>query len=527
MTGSGVVGGGELGAASTGTVLVVDDNAASRYVACSWLRRHDYRVVEAESGAEALAVLAAEPVDIVVLDVGLPDMSGFDVCERIKADPGLGQPVIHLSATAVRGTDRVRGLNRGADAYLTEPVEPGELLATIDAVLRYYRARATAEQLADRLTRLSRIVHDIHAATSFDRLADVLAVGTAGMFACRTMVLVPALDEVVRRAIAGPDAVTAAIDAAPVELTRSVRTSTPQGAGATVRRLSLPATGPDDPGWEALLVSSRPGALPVCIALAAPAPLGESAQLITQLGQAAVLAADSLRLYTEEHSLALTLQHSFLPDRTPRIPGLEIAARYVPAAETAEIGGDFFDVIELADGRLLVAIGDVAGHSIHAATVMVELRHALRAYAVEGHEPARLVELLELNLLRHHSTEFATLCLLLLDLAADELQVVNAGHLPPLLVGADGAAYLEIYGPMLGLGASRPRPSVHALPPHWSIVLITDGLVEEPGVDLDTGLEELRAAVRHDVEPERLCTELLDRFALRRDDIALLVLRRP
>jgi len=165
-----------------GVVLVVDDNAASRYIASSWLRRHDYRVVEAETGAEALAVLAHEPVDLVVLDVGLPDMTGFDVCEKIKADPAMGQPVIHLSATAVRAADRVSGLSRGADAYLTEPVEPDELLATIDAVLRYYRARETAEELADRLTQLSRIVHDLHAATSFDQLARSLAAGTTALF---------------------------------------------------------------------------------------------------------------------------------------------------------------------------------------------------------------------------------------------------------------------------------------------------------------------------------------------------------
>jgi CheY-like chemotaxis protein len=512
---------------TTGTVLVVDDNVASRYVSSSWLRRHDYRVIEAESGTEAFAVLAVEPVDIVVLDVGLPDMSGFDVCERIKADPALGQPVIHLSATAVRASDRVSGLRRGADAYLTEPVEPGELLATIDSVLRYYRARTTAEKLADQLTQLSRIVHDLHAATSFDQLAESLAVGTAGMFGCRTMALVPALDNVVRRATAAVGE-PASVDAAPVELARELQAGgSQQLTAATVRRRSLPPAAPGEPGWEALLVSSRPGKLAVCIAVAAPVLLGEQASLLTQLGQAAVLAADSLRLYTEEHSLALTLQHSFLPDRTPHIPGLEIAARYVPAAESAEIGGDFFDVIELDDGRLLIAIGDVAGHSIHAATVMVELRHALRAYVVEGHEPARIVALLEGMLQRYHNTEFATLCLLLLDVAADELQVVNAGHLPPLIVDADGAQYLDVYGPMLGLGAPRPRHSVHALPARWSIVLITDGLVEVPGVDLDTAMEALRTAVHLDVEPDRLCTDLLDRFTSRRDDIALLVLRKP
>ena len=115
----------------------------------------------------------------------------------------MGQPVIHLSATSVRAADRVSGLSRGADAYLTEPVEPGELVATVDAVLRYYRARATAEELADRLTQLGRIVHDLHAATSFDQLARSLAAGTAALFGSRAMALVPALGGAVRRAVAG------------------------------------------------------------------------------------------------------------------------------------------------------------------------------------------------------------------------------------------------------------------------------------------------------------------------------------
>lgn len=101
-----------------GVVLVVDDTPASRYIAGSWLRRHGHQVVEAATGAEALAVLARQAVDLVVLDVGLPDMSGFEVCERIKADASMGHPVIHLSATSVRGSDRAQGLTRGADAYL-------------------------------------------------------------------------------------------------------------------------------------------------------------------------------------------------------------------------------------------------------------------------------------------------------------------------------------------------------------------------------------------------------------------------
>lgn len=100
------------------------------------MRRSGHRVIEAATGTEALAVLAATEVDLVLLDVGLPDMSGFDVCERIKSDPALVRPVIHLSATAIRGADRAQGLTRGADAYLTEPVEPDELLATVTSLLR-------------------------------------------------------------------------------------------------------------------------------------------------------------------------------------------------------------------------------------------------------------------------------------------------------------------------------------------------------------------------------------------------------
>jgi serine phosphatase RsbU (regulator of sigma subunit) len=309
------------------------------------------------------------------------------------------------------------------------------------------------------------------------------------------------------------------VDTAPPELTRALQEHERRRASATPTAAELG-------GWEAVLVSGRPGQPAPAVAIAAPPLTAEQTTLLVQLGQAAALAADALRLYTEEHSIALTLQRSFLPERTPRIPGLDIAARYVPAAETAEIGGDFYDVIELADGRLLVAIGDVAGHSIHAATVMVELRHALRAYAIEHGDPAELVTLLERMLMRYHRREFATLCVLLLDPSSDELRVVNAGHLPPLLVDDTGARYLDVYGRMLGLGGTRPASSVHVLPATWSLVLVTDGLVELPGLDLDTAMEELRTAVRLDVEPEQLCVELLERFRGRHDDIALLVLRK-
>jgi CheY-like chemotaxis protein len=172
------------------TILVVDDTAASRYISGSWLRRSGHRVIEATTGTEALAALAATEVDLVLLDVGLPDMSGFDVCERIKSDPALAQPVIHLSATAIRGADRAQGLTRGAGAYLTEPVEPDELLATVTSLLRYYRAGAAAERLADLLTRLTKATLAMIAATNIAELASAIATGAAEVFSAPAVAIV-------------------------------------------------------------------------------------------------------------------------------------------------------------------------------------------------------------------------------------------------------------------------------------------------------------------------------------------------
>ena len=368
----------------------------------------------------------------------------------------------------------------------------------------------------------------MHAATSFDQLARVLAGGAASLFGCPAIALVPTIG---RRHPAGDGddragrrSWTPRRRSSPAALTAA---ATHGGPDRSVRRGSLPSDSPGDPGWEAFLVGNRTGHAPLCVAVQAPRLQPDQASLLTQLGQAAVLAANSLRLYTEEHSLALTLQHSFLPDRAPQIPGLEIAVRYVPAATTAEIGGDFYDVIELDDDRLLIAIGDVAGHSIHAATVMVELRHALRAYAVEGHEPSEIVSRLERMLLpvpphrvRHPVPAAAG--------PARRPAACGERRAPP---AADRRRRRRALpgGVRADAGSRLPKRPAHGLPlpPHWSVVLITDGLIEEPGVDLDTAMEELRAAVPLDTEPEQLCTALLKRYVHRQDDIALLVLRKP
>ncbi|WP_088258430.1 response regulator [Fimbriiglobus ruber] len=124
----------------TATLLLVDDSEDNRYTIGRHLRKAGFRIVEAATGEETLR-LARDNPDLVILDIDLPDMNGFDICRQIKADPTTATiPVLHLSATFTKTRDRVQGLDGGAEAYLCHPVEPLELVATVNALLRARRA---------------------------------------------------------------------------------------------------------------------------------------------------------------------------------------------------------------------------------------------------------------------------------------------------------------------------------------------------------------------------------------------------
>jgi PAS domain S-box-containing protein len=128
------------------TILVVDDVEANRYTLCRMLQRTGFAVKEANNGAETLR-LAAEKPDLVILDVNLPDISGYEVCKRLKSDPSTSSiPVLHLSASFVESENRAEGLESGADGYLTYPIEPRELVANIHALLRARRAEQDARE---------------------------------------------------------------------------------------------------------------------------------------------------------------------------------------------------------------------------------------------------------------------------------------------------------------------------------------------------------------------------------------------
>ncbi|MCO8268992.1 SpoIIE family protein phosphatase [Actinoplanes sp. TRM 88003] len=504
------------------TVLVVDDSAPKRYLLVSWLTRAGFTVRQAETGGEALRVLPGSDVDLVVLDVKLPDMSGFDVCEKIKTDPAYGtMPVIHVSAHAVDVVDRTQGLNRGADAYLVEPIEPDELIATAQAVLRYYSARRRAESLAERMVRLAEATLAINTSTTLSGLIEAAAAGAHEIFGGPVVVLTEGVDGEGMAAVGSPPVVRPwALPDDDVAVGSVVRTDDatawdvvrwPEGESVTVAAARLRHDRP--PVWLAVPTSSQNPGFPV----------------LRQLSQTVAAAVEAQRSYDEEHRIAVTLQRSLLQSRLPDVPGLELTMRYEPAAAQTEVGGDFYELTML-DGRLLVAIGDVAGHSLHAATVMAEVRHAVRAYAVEGHPPGEVLRLVNSFMRAVLPADSATICLLTLEPATGRVRMASAGHLPPLLVTADGRQFLEPHGPLLGINAPRPDDFEFVLPPGGTLVLYTDGLVERRDADIDVGLAALAEAASTvesnlDAFSRRLMTELGD-AGQQADDIAVVALRR-
>lgn len=228
---------------------------------------------------------------------------------------------------------------------------------------------------------------------------------------------------------------------------------------------------------------------------------------------------DVVERFGEEHQVALTLQRSFLPASLPDSAGLELAVRYLPATSETEIGGDFYEAVHTPHG-LLLAVGDVVGHSLQAATVMGELRHALRAYAAQSHPPHILLQHLDHLLRLHHPGWTATVCLVVVEPGNGRVHIANAGHLPPLLISADGTSrYLDKHGPLLGLELPHPAATTVTIAPGDRLLMITDGLIETRNSDLYQRLETLRAAAADGpAEPGALCDTLLQAFATEPED---------
>ncbi|MFI2759492.1 SpoIIE family protein phosphatase [Streptomyces echinatus] len=281
-------------------------------------------------------------------------------------------------------------------------------------------------------------------------------------------------------------------------------------------------------------------------------PFGErDRDLAVELAARAAVCIDNARLYRREHERALILQRSLLPPGDPEASGLDIACRYLPGNAATEVGGDWFDVIELPGHRTALVVGDVMGRGLRAAVAMGELRTAVRTLALLDLEPAEVLSALD-EIARGLGTPggvqqatraarqprdadlsevyLATCVYAVYDSVTRRCTFANAGHLPPVLVEPGEAALMLDVPPGMPLGVGgEPFEEVEVeLPEGALLALYTDGLVESRDHPLDEGLQAFVGALTDPSEPlEDVCDHVLNTLDTHHgeDDIALLMAR--
>ena len=258
-----------------------------------------------------------------------------------------------------------------------------------------------------------------------------------------------------------------------------------------------------------------------------------------EIGRRAGLALHQARLYGQQRDLADALQRSMLTE-PPQPDCCEIVVRYVPAAEGAEIGGDWYDAFLQRGGATVLAIGDVVGHDTSAAAAMGQVRGLLRGISYSsGGSPAEVLSELDRAVQGLALDTMATALVAHLEPAPDDeanrmrLRWANAGHPPPALLAADGSAVLldgKQADLLLGVAPETERENhVAVLAPGATVLLYTDGLVERRDRDIDAGTEQLLEVLGEcaGLPLEALCDRVLERMFLpdAEDDVAVLAVR--
>lgn len=261
------------------------------------------------------------------------------------------------------------------------------------------------------------------------------------------------------------------------------------------------------------------------------APFDKSdAATLKELAARAALSLDNARLHRAESRVATTLQRSMIPTRPPRIPGVQIAHRYLPGDSRAEVGGDWFDAIQLPGSRVALVVGDVMGHGLHSAAAMGRFRTAMQTLAALDLPPGQLLRHLD-NLAHKLGDDHLATCLYAVyDPINRTCELASAGHVPPVLVHPDGRGeLLEIpAGAPIGVGGVPFVAKKIDVSDGSMLVLCTDGLVEVRGGDIGEGLAALCGNLIDPKQtPDEACDTVLERLHTddRADDVALLVAR--
>ena len=543
-------------------VLIVDDDAAllEALPEMLHLRMPEIRVDAVASAAAALERIAAVDYDAVITDIKMPGMDGVELLGRIR-DLRPDTPVLVITGHGQQDL-AIQSLRGGAFDYLHKPVDRDYVVASLQRAvqIRGLRRRVAEQQralerhasaleqaveartlelrhTADRLRALTDSAAAIHSARDVGQIllsaaeaARRLADGGVAIACCEQRNAgnsqgTRPLSWEVATDVEGP---VPPLDGAQVaRLLAASQHRNRSGLGRTEAAL----LGPGIAWIFAVPMRSRDGLARGAIVVGRHEPPGWIEELESQAGALARQAAVALEnafLYQRERGIAETLQRSLLPGQLPTIPGLAVEARYLPGKHEA-VGGDWYDVFQLPSGQAGIVMGDVAGRGVWAAAVMGQLRHALRAFALEGDSPT--VVAARLNRLIPHGA-MATLLYLVLDPDTMEARYINLGHVPPLMMAPGQPPYfLDGGAPPLGarLWSSCTEKST-VIAPGSTLLLYTDGLVETRGAPIDRGLTRLADALATKSNGD--ISALLDHVLAQalgtgeaEDDIAVLALR--
>jgi PAS domain S-box-containing protein len=301
--------------------------------------------------------------------------------------------------------------------------------------------------------------------------------------------------------------------------------------------VELPA-GVAPTGVTVLPVEGRERVLGLLVVVPSPTSSGapglpESVRTVLHLTARRVgMAVENLRLHAREHHIAQALQRAMLPEQA-HVAGLDVWSHYAPSAAHAQVGGDWYDVLEVSPGVVVVVVGDVVGHDVEAAASMGQLRSVVRAYAFDAPNPAAVLQRVDQLVAGMRIPRAASLVLATLTRTGDgwDLEYARAGHLPPVLVDPSGARLLTgALGEMVGFGGRARTAGRDRLHPGDVLVVYTDGLIERRDRALRDGIDALVEACGTVSAPDAagIGEDLLARLGdAPEDDMAVVVVRVP
>ncbi len=539
-------------AAGAGNVLLVDDDEQSLRALCAVLEPLGQRLVVARSGEQGLRRLLHEEFAVILLDMRMPGLDGLETARYIHARSRTRHiPIVFLTAQAEDVEQVFHAYAAGAVDYVVKPFDPDVLRSKVSVFVELHRARAEhvreararaeAEAIASTVGKLQSVSDAALAHLQLDELLPEILKRAATVFAADAAGVLLSEDDPAGLGLVvwdGENCSSEAISSSggdtmfgsvlhgsALNLTELVEKDLPTALRSHDLRSLIAAP---------LSMGRRAGGALFLASRDARRFRDEDTDLLGLSADRAAIAIEHARSYEHERELVESLQHHLLPERLPQVPGLAMAARYRPSERAAQVGGDWYDAIVLPDGRVGLAIGDVVGHGIGAATLMGELRAALRAYVVaDSRSPAEALSSLNRLTAVTHGEMVATLIYMVVDVDGSRIRFASAGHPPPLLLSPDGDTGLldhAVSGP-LGVAAHADFHDWEAeLMPGSTVLLYTDGLIERRGEPIDVGLERLADAVREAPEElEQLCSHVLARVPGRGgslDDVAMLAVRR-